>query len=107
MQADVEAINPTLGEESAYRVEFTPVNALPKSAIVVIILPVTLVRSKKPGSEVSCVGLANLEQVLGCSYDETDHKVTLQTGIKRNQFAPIQTIFEIDGFQNPTAPRFT
>jgi len=74
---------------------------------------VTLVRSKKAGSEVSCVGLANLDnktnkkQVLGCSYDETAHKVTVQTGIKRNQFAPTQTIFEIDGFQNPTAPRFT
>ena len=105
--ADVEAINPTLGEASAYRVEFTPITALPKSAIIVIILPVTLVRSKKAGSEVSCVGLANLEQVLGCSYDEIDHKVIVQTGIKRNQFAPTQTIFEIDGFQNPTAPRFT
>lgn len=72
-KAEVVATNATLGGESAYKVDFTPINALPKGAIIVVVLPETLRLANPNAPMVVCNGLINLKGPLNCVYDSSLH----------------------------------
>lgn len=55
-QAAFEALNPVLGAETTFRVQFLPGNTLPQNAIIEIVFPATI----KASGKAKCQGIENL-----------------------------------------------
>ena len=98
--ATFQSVTPAGSQETSLHVEFTPAIPLPSSAYIRIDFPESITAS---GATIECTAIdaEPVDWIVGCSYDEAAHSVTINTLMDAALSSSRSLKFSIGGFRSP------